>query len=227
MRKGTSSIKRAKTKLPKNPTHTNLTINRSLNYDCVISLEPQLATYKMSSSYETLLISTILLSISSITSSDANFSDTLLEPVTPVEKTTKLHFYLHDIVSGPNPTSVEIIGKGYGFGATFMIDDALTQGPDRASKIIGRAEGMYSSASRRGTAVLMVVVFAFTDGVYNGSSLSMVGINRIFEDVREMPIVGGSGVFRFARGYALARTFRLDLKTGDAIVEYNVSIKHA
>ncbi|MFQ6635341.1 hypothetical protein Gotur_012196 [Gossypium turneri] len=38
-----------------------------------------------------------------------------------------------------------------------------------------------------------------------------------------MPIVGGSGIFRFARGYALAKTVWFN-KNGDAIVEYNVTV---
>jgi hypothetical protein len=41
-----------------------------------------------------------------------------------------------------------------------------------------------------------------------------------------MPVVGGSGLFRFARGYAQAKTHDLDFKTGDAIVEYNVYVFH-
>ncbi|KAH1040334.1 hypothetical protein J1N35_042077 [Gossypium stocksii] len=36
-------------------------------------------------------------------------------------------------------------------------------------------------------------------GKYNGSTLSVLGRNEVLSAVREMPIVGGSGVFRFAR----------------------------
>jgi hypothetical protein len=41
-----------------------------------------------------------------------------------------------------------------------------------------------------------------------------------------MPVVGGSGLFRFARGYAQFSTHWIDLKTGDACVEYNVYVFH-
>ncbi|GAY69069.1 hypothetical protein CUMW_269170 [Citrus unshiu] len=39
-----------------------------------------------------------------------------------------------------------------------------------------------------------------------------------------MPVIGGSGLFRFARGYVQARTHNFDPKTGDATVQYNVYI---
>ncbi|KAH1084374.1 hypothetical protein J1N35_024135 [Gossypium stocksii] len=56
------------------------------------------------------------------------------------------------------------------------------------------------------------------EGKYNGSNLSVLGRNPVFSAVREMPVIGGSGVFRFARGYAEARTHTFDLKTGKASV---------
>ncbi|KAL3829775.1 hypothetical protein ACJIZ3_018577 [Penstemon smallii] len=162
------------------------------------------------------------------TSSNAAFSEELVESVTitRMEKTTHLHFYFQDILSSKNPTSVKIIGGNIGFGTTFMIDDALTQGPKRDSKIIGRAQGMYSVAAQNDMALLMVVTFGFTEGIYNGSGISMLGRNHVLDNIREMPIVGGSGLFRFARGYALVHTVWFDVKTGDASVEYNVFVRH-
>ncbi|KAK6163025.1 hypothetical protein DH2020_002866 [Rehmannia glutinosa] len=160
-----------------------------------------------------------------ITSSINSFSENLLETITMtrMEKTSHLHFYFQDKLSGKNPTAMKIIGNGFGFGTTFMIDDALTQGPERDSKVVGRAQGTYAMAAQNDMALLMVVTFGFTEGKYNGSSISMVGRNHVVDDVREMPIVGGSGLFR---GYALAHTVWFDPKTGDASVEYNVSVIH-
>nr|XP_009772134.1 PREDICTED: dirigent protein 3-like [Nicotiana sylvestris] len=146
------------------------------------------------------------------------------------EKTSHLHFYFHDIVSGKNPSSIKVISLGgdgiYGFGKTFIFDDALTVGPNASSKVIGRAQGIYSIASQSELALLMVLTFEFIEGKYNGSSKSILGRNSVPRDVREMPIVGGTGLFRFARGYALAHTFKFDIKSGDATVEYNVFVQH-
>ncbi|XP_075521341.1 dirigent protein 21-like [Primulina tabacum] len=145
--------------------------------------------------------------------------------MTRTEKTTHLHFYFHDVQSGKNPTAIKVIGDGLGFGTTFIMDDALRQGPERDSKIIGRAQGMYSIAAQNDIALLMMMTFVFVEGRYNGSTISVMGRNHVIDDVREMSIVGGSGVFRLGKGYALAHTVWFDT-TGDAIVEYNVFVQH-
>ena len=85
---------------------------------------------------------------------------------------------------------------------------------------------MYIAAGKDQLALLMLMNFVFTAGKYNGSSVAIMGRNAVFTEVREMAVVGGTGVFRWARGYAQARTHTLDLKTGDATVEYNVFIMH-
>ncbi|CAI0402720.1 unnamed protein product [Linum tenue] len=72
---------------------------------------------------------------------------------------------------------------------------------------------MYASASQTELSFLMLFNFAFTEGKYNGSNLSVLGRN-------------GVGLLRFARGYAQARTQERDVNTGDAVVEYNVYVFH-
>ncbi|XP_006353783.1 dirigent protein 21 [Solanum tuberosum] len=148
------------------------------------------------------------------------------------EKLSHLHFFFHDIVSGKNPTAVKIAEAAVtnrsatGFGLMAMIDDPLTIGPEANSKIVGRAQGMYAQASINDIGLLMVLNFVFVEGKYNGSSLSVLGRNSVMSIVREMPIVGGSGLFRFGRGYVQAKTHTFDFKTGDAVVEYNVYVFH-
>ncbi|KAL6555326.1 hypothetical protein OROGR_006584 [Orobanche gracilis] len=148
------------------------------------------------------------------------------------EKLSRLRFYFHDVVSGRRPTAVKIAqaastnASATGFGLLAMIDDPLTVGPEAGSRIVGRAQGMYGSADLIDTALIMVMNFVFTEGKFNGSTLSVLGRNAVMSAMREMPIVGGSGVFRFARGYAQAKTRKFNWKTGDAVVEYNVHVFH-
>lgn len=148
------------------------------------------------------------------------------------ETETKLHFYFHDIVTGSNPTAIRIAqasttnSSSSFFGALVMIDDPLTETPDPKSKLIGRAQGMYAMASQEEAGLMMVMNFHFVQGEYNGSTLAVLGRNAVMSGIREMPIIGGSKMFRFARGYAQAKTYQLDMSTGNAIVEYNVRVLH-
>ena len=145
------------------------------------------------------------------------------------EKSSHIHFYWHDTLSGRNPNSIQIVpqvsNKTF-FGAINIIDDQLTLGPKLSSKLIGRAQGFYASGSQEEVALLMAMNFAFTDGKYNGSTITVLGRNAVFTKVREMPVIGGSGLFRFARGYVQAKTYKVNSTTRDAIVEYNVYVLH-
>ncbi|KAI9115319.1 hypothetical protein K1719_013638 [Acacia pycnantha] len=172
---------------------------------------------------------TILLSSTYISIINGAFSEH--NPITlttkRMEKTTHLHFFFHDTLTAKNPSAFRIINPPKGnFGTTIMTDDPLTEGPEPSSKLVGRAQGTYAVASQHDVVFLMVMNYAFTEGIYRGSSLSVLGRNPAMEDVREMPIVGGSGVFRFARGFALVHTLWADPKTKNTVVEYNVTVIH-
>ncbi|KAK4268506.1 hypothetical protein QN277_025156 [Acacia crassicarpa] len=146
------------------------------------------------------------------------------------EKLSHFKFYWHDIVSGQNPTSVPVVpppvNSTTAFGLLNMIDNPLTLGPKLSSKLVGRAQGFYASASQSEIGLLMAMNFAFIEGKYNGSTITVLGRNPVFNKVREMPVIGGSGLFRFARGYVEARTHWFAPNSGDAIVEYNVYVMH-
>ncbi|CAL5399728.1 unnamed protein product [Camellia sinensis] len=147
------------------------------------------------------------------------------------EKLTKLNFYLHDTLSGKNPTAIKVAQANITFksptlfGLINMIDDPLTVGPEPNSTEVGRAQGFYGSAGLDKLGLIMTMNLYFTTGKYNGSTLSVVGRNSVMELYREMPIIGGSGVFRLARGIVTAKTYFLNTTTGDAVVELWRSFK--
>ncbi|XP_043692236.1 dirigent protein 19-like [Telopea speciosissima] len=148
------------------------------------------------------------------------------------EKLSHFRFYWHDILSGRNPTAVRVArasttnSSSTGFGLMFMIDDPLTVGPEVKSKLVGKAQGFYASASQQEVGLLMAMNFAFMEGKYNGSTITILGRNTVFSAVREMPVIGGSGLFRFARGYVQVKTHSFNFTSGDAVVEYNVFVLH-
>ncbi|CAO2813802.1 unnamed protein product [Amaranthus hypochondriacus] len=148
------------------------------------------------------------------------------------EHKTISQFYFHDVVSGNDPTSVPIAqpistnASNSPFGRLAIADEPLTISPDPNSKLVGRAQGIMGMASKEEPSLMMSLTYGFVDGIYNGSSIVVLGRNSIMNPIREMPVVGGTGLFRMARGYAIARTYSASSTTFNAIVGYNITIFH-
>ncbi|XP_068647025.1 dirigent protein 23-like [Aristolochia californica] len=148
------------------------------------------------------------------------------------EKITQLHFFFHDTLSGRSPSAVPIAEAEMTdksptvFGKVMMADDPLTEGPELKSKEVGRAQGIYGSAGQEGLSLIMAMSFSFTEEKYNGSSFSLMSRNPAMNPVRELAIVGGTGLFRLAKGYVVAKTYWVNVTSGDAIVEYNATLVH-
>uniref|UniRef100_A0A0E0KKJ3 Dirigent protein n=1 Tax=Oryza punctata TaxID=4537 RepID=A0A0E0KKJ3_ORYPU len=152
------------------------------------------------------------------------------------EKVTNLHFYLHDTLGGKDPTAVPVAraenaiptaGNPVPFSSIYVTDDVLTEGPQRESKVVGNAQGMYISTAKKGLSLVLGMDFELTDGPYKGSSFVVYSRNPVMQgNGRELAIVGGRGMFRMARGFALLQTHYLDNANGDAIIEYNVTLLH-
>ncbi|PKI73619.1 hypothetical protein CRG98_005993 [Punica granatum] len=104
------------------------------------------------------------------------------------EKLSHFRLYWHDVASGKNPTSISVVkpvnGSQTFFGAVNMIDNALTLGPDPSSKL-----GFYAQTAQDQVDLLMAMNFAFVEGKYNGSSITVLGRNPVFD-----ALVGGVGV---------------------------------
>ncbi|KAL6880348.1 hypothetical protein ACP4OV_011913 [Aristida adscensionis] len=154
--------------------------------------------------------------------------------VSAADTTTHLHFFMHDVVSGSNPTSVKVIkgpgavtapGLGMAFGDTSVIDDALTEASSPASAAVGRAQGIYMMASQSGAALMVCANLLLTSGDYNGSTIAVMGRDDTAADVRELAVVGGTGKFRMATGYVLWKTSSMN--GPDAVIELDVYLGNA
>ncbi|GMJ09743.1 hypothetical protein like AT2G21100 [Hibiscus trionum] len=148
------------------------------------------------------------------------------------QKVTNLHFFFHDRFAGRHNITAVRVAHGSGtdksptsFGLVFIMDDPLTEGLIPTSKQLGRAQGLYAFSGRHELSLLMSFNLVFTTGEFNGSTLTVLGRNPAVPH-REMPIVGGSGVFRLARGVASAKLREFNMTTGNAIIEYNVVVLH-
>ncbi|XP_077252028.1 dirigent protein 11-like [Tasmannia lanceolata] len=72
----------------------------------------------------------------------------------------------------------------------------------------------------------LAFLVVFTNEKYNGSTLEIQGSDRFMLKQREVSVVSGTGVFRFARGYAILETVKLDLGQLNAVIKFNVTVLH-
>ena len=129
------------------------------------------------------------------------------------EKVSMLHLYFHDTLSSKNPSAVEVAEVSMTkksptlLGLVNIFDDPLTEGPEPTSMLVGRAQGLDRSVGQKELSLLMAMNFVFTIGKFNGSSLTILGRNAALQPLREMPIIGGTGAFRLARGFVTAKMY--------------------
>ncbi|KAL6883714.1 hypothetical protein ACP4OV_011128 [Aristida adscensionis] len=145
---------------------------------------------------------------------------------------THLHFFFHELYSGgPNGTTVEVSPPRSGnkngsfFGTVTVVDDVLREGADPASRVLGRGQGLTAGVSLDDGALLTLLDLVFTEGPYNGSTLQVFG-RALLGTVMERPIVGGTGAFRMARGYALIKMVDSPDPENLLILEYDAYIWH-
>ncbi|XVF45489.1 hypothetical protein PTKIN_Ptkin02bG0210700 [Pterospermum kingtungense] len=158
------------------------------------------------------------------------YSDTV-PYVPPPKKVTHLHFFLQDTLSGKNVSTVlvarpNITNPPNGFGNVFATNDPLTVDPDPTSEVIGNAQGLDVSTGQDVVTLVLLFDFGFTKGEFKGSSFSVLSRNPILKKERELAVVGGRGKFRMATGFAQLKTCLANGTSGNAIVEYHVTLIH-
>ncbi|KAM1545162.1 hypothetical protein ACFX10_045538 [Malus domestica] len=147
-------------------------------------------------------------------------------------KETLLSFYAHDFLSGANITDVAFAGIpgkiwNYDQFATVYAEDApLTEGIDLKSASVGRIQGMFMVSSLDGRNAYDMLSIVFTNKKYNGSTLQIQGIDKQFEQYRELSVVSGTGQFRFVQGYITYKTVFVDLPNAYFVTQCNVTVKH-
>ncbi|GLJ47163.1 hypothetical protein SUGI_0995720 [Cryptomeria japonica] len=143
-------------------------------------------------------------------------------------KKTNLTFYMEDYQTGSNVTAVPVAGVNgtktgiLNFSAVYVIDNRLTEGPENSSLEIGRGRGMYTNSALDGTDLQLVISVVFSNGKFNGSTLQIQGSDRVLLQRREVSVVGGTGYFRFGRGYAVLETAFLYASTLNIVVDVTV-----
>lgn len=136
---------------------------------------------------------------------------------------------MHDTSTGSNITAITVAGVNgsssdlLAFGTTLVTDDLLTEGVEPSSKFVGRAKGIYSYADLKGSSLTLALSAVFENEKFNGSTLQFQGVDPFFSSPREVSVVGGTGKFRYARGYEAVYDARI---TGfNTIVAFNITLR--
>lgn len=131
-----------------------------------------------------------------------------------------------------NNNNNNIIGGGFGFpalnigqmanGANFqklmfgtmtVFDDELTEGHELNSGLVGKAQGFYVASSEDGMSQTMAFNVMFRSGSY-ADSLSFFGVHRTAVSESHLAIMGGTGKYVNAKGFATVKTFPANLGGG-------------
>ncbi|XP_010427284.1 PREDICTED: dirigent protein 24-like [Camelina sativa] len=96
------------------------------------------------------------------------------------------------------------------FGTITVVDDELTEGHELGSAIIGRAQGFYLATSLDGTSqTLSLTVLLHEEHDHHDTlddAISFFGVHRTASHASHIAVVGGTGRFEHAKGYAVVET---------------------
>ncbi|KAE8733772.1 putative Chloroplast-targeted copper chaperone protein [Hibiscus syriacus] len=94
------------------------------------------------------------------------------------------------------------------FGTILVIDNELTQGNEFGSSIIGTAQGFYLASSTDGSSHTMAFTAMFhdEDDHDKDDAISFFGVHRTAAAKSPIAIVGGTGKYGNAQGFAVVET---------------------
>ncbi|KAL8224419.1 hypothetical protein R6Q57_019894 [Mikania cordata] len=105
------------------------------------------------------------------------------------------------------------------FGSITVIDNELTEGHELGTGVLGRGQGFYLSSSLDGSSH----TFALTS-LFHGSdhevddTISFFGVHRTASEISHIALIGGTGKYEEAKGYATIESLpKVDEHTTDGI----------
>ncbi|CAF2260978.1 hypothetical protein HID58_031157 [Brassica napus] len=92
------------------------------------------------------------------------------------------------------------------FGTMTVMDNELTEGHELGSGLLGKAQGFYVASAVDGTSQTMAFTAMFESGGYE-DSISFFGVHRTAASESHLGVMGGTGKYVNARGYAVVKTY--------------------
>ncbi|KAF8008898.1 hypothetical protein BT93_J0025 [Corymbia citriodora subsp. variegata] len=113
------------------------------------------------------------------------------------------------------------------FGTITVIDNELTEGHELGSAVLGKAQGFYLASSLDGTSHTMALTVLLHGNDHEiDDTISFFGVHRTASADSQVAIVGGTGKYEHAKGYATVETLpQEDQHTTDGvdtILHFNV-----
>ncbi|KAM3698156.1 hypothetical protein ACJW31_06G167600 [Castanea mollissima] len=112
------------------------------------------------------------------------------------------------------------------FGSLTVFDDELTEGQELGSAVIGKAQGFYLASSLDGTSQTIAVTVLLSHGAGQQhqdqtvveDTISFFGVHRTASHESQIAVVGGTGKYENAKGYAtLGSLHQEDQHTTDGV----------
>ncbi|XP_019192802.1 PREDICTED: dirigent protein 24 [Ipomoea nil] len=108
------------------------------------------------------------------------------------------------------------------FGSITVVDNQITEGHELGSAVLGRAQGFYLASSLDGTSHTLALTALF-HGEHDhehelGDTISFFGVHRTATPISHLAIIGGTGTYETAKGYATIETLpHVDQHTTDGV----------
>lgn len=108
------------------------------------------------------------------------------------------------------------------FGSVTVIDDDLTENHELGSTVIGKAQGFYLASSLDGNSHTMAVTVLLHGGDHDHheveDTISFFGVHRTAAPESQIAVIGGTGTYENAKGYAVVESLHQeDQHTTDGV----------
>lgn len=106
------------------------------------------------------------------------------------------------------------------FGSITVVDNELTEGHELGSSVLGKGQGFYLASSLDGTShtLALTTLFHGADHDHVDDTISFFGVHRTGSPVSHIAVIGGTGKYEHAKGYATIETLhQVDQHTTDGV----------
>lgn len=93
------------------------------------------------------------------------------------------------------------------FGSVTVVDNELTEGHELGSAVLGKAQGFYLASSSDGSSHTLALTTMFHGHDHEvDDTISFFGVHRTASPISHIVVIGGTGIYENAKGYATVET---------------------